>query len=80
MNEEKYYDFDPFHVYGSYHELYYYNEIDCKHDIKIPGLKLQSKIVRNALGTVKEIKEVSTILQKKYQKSRKNLKKDTKIL
>ena len=74
VNEEKYYDFDPFHVYGSYHELYYYNEIDCKHDIKIPGLKLQSKIVRNALGTVKEIKEVSTTLQKKVSEIKKESK------
>ena len=74
VNEEKYYDFDPFHVYGSYHELYYYNEIDCKHDTKIPGLKLQSKIVRNALGTVKEIKDISSTLQRKESEIKKESK------
>ena len=74
MNEEKYYDFDPLHVYGTYHELYHYNEIDCKHAKKIPGLKLQSKIVRQALETVKEIKEISSTLQRKVLEIKKESK------
>ena len=74
VNEEKYYDFDPLHVYGTYHELYHYNEIDCKHAAKIPGLKLQSKIVRHALETVKEIKEVSSTLQRKVSEIKKESK------
>ena len=65
MNEENYYKFDPFHVYGTYHELYQYNEIDCKYGNKIPGLTLPSTMVKHALETVKEIKEISSTLQEK---------------
>ena len=80
MNEEKYYDFDPLHVYGTYHELYDYNEIDCKHATKIPGLKLPSKIVRHALETVKEIKEISSTLQRKVSEIKKESKERYKNL
>ena len=59
MNEENYYKFDPFHVYGTYHELYQYNEVDCKYGIKIPGLTLPSAMVKNALETLKETKQIS---------------------
>merc|ERR1719270_1306658 len=36
VNDEKYYDYDPFHLFGTYHDLYHYNEIDGKHEAKIP--------------------------------------------
>ena len=65
VNEENYYRFDPFHVYGTYHELYHYNEVDCKYGSKIPGLTLPSTMVKHALETVKQIKEISSTLQKK---------------
>ena len=65
MNEENYYRFDPFHVYGTYHELYQYNEVDCKYGIKIPGLTLPSEMVKNALETLKEINQISSTLQEK---------------
>ena len=65
VNEENYYRFDPFHVYGTYHELYQYNEVDCKYGIKIPGLTLPSAMVKNALETLKETKQISSTLQEK---------------
>ena len=65
VNEENYYRFDPFHVYGTYHELYQYNEVDCKYGIKIPGLTLPSEMVKNALKTLKEIKQILSTLQEK---------------
>ena len=71
MNEENYYKFDPFHVYGTYHELYRYNEVDCKYGSKISGLTLPSTMVKNALETVKEIKKISNTLQEKESEIKK---------
>ena len=73
VHEEKYYRFDPFHVYDAYHELYWYNEIDHKHGGKIPGLTLPCKIVRHALKTLKEMKVISSTLQEKES----NIKKES---
>ena len=71
--EEKYYRFDPFHVYDAYHELYWYNEIDHKHGGKIPGLTLPCKIVTHALKTFKEMKVISRTLKEKES----NIKKES---
>ena len=79
MNEENYYKFDPFHVYGTYHELYQYNEVDCKYGSKIFGLTLPSTMVKNALETVKEIKEISSTLQEKESDIKKESEKMYKI-
>jgi hypothetical protein len=65
VNEENYYRFDPFHVYGTYHELYQYNEVDCKYGIKMTGLTLPSEMVKNALETLKEIKQNLSTIQEK---------------
>ena len=65
VTEEKYYRFDPLHVYDTHHELYWYNEIDCKHGSKITGLTLPSKIIRHALEAVKDINVILSNLQEK---------------
>ena len=54
MNKKEPYKFDPFHVFGTYHQLYTYNEVDGKLDKKIAGRYLTSTIVKHALETLNE--------------------------
>ena len=54
MNKKEPYKFDPFHFFGTYHQLYTYNEVDGKLDKKIPGRYLTSTIVNQALETINE--------------------------
>ena len=54
MNKNEPYKFDPFHFFGTYHQLYTYNEVDGKLDKKIPGRYLTSTVVNQALETINE--------------------------
>ena len=54
MNKKEPYKFDPFNVFGTYHQMYTYNEVDGKLDKKIAGRYLTSTIVKHALETLNE--------------------------
>ena len=54
MNKKEPYKFDPFHFFGTYHQLYTYNEVDGKLGKKISRRYLTSTVVKQALETINE--------------------------
>ena len=67
MNKKEPYKFDPFHVFGTYHQLYTYNEVDGKLDKKIPGRYLTSTIVNHALETINDRNDRLNAFEEKLQ-------------
>ena len=67
MNKNEPYKFDPFHFFGTYHQLYTYNEVDGKLDKKIPGRYLTSTVVNQALETINERNDRLNAFEEKLQ-------------
>ena len=57
LDKKKPHVLDPFNVFGKYHQLYHYNDLDSKAGAKIPKRNISAESVDSALETLKEVKE-----------------------
>ena len=53
-------------MFGKYHQLYHYNDLDSKAGAKIPGRNISTDSVDDALETLKEVNEKFKAFQEKW--------------
>ena len=66
LDKKKPHVLDPFNVFGKYHQLYHYNDLDSKAGAKIPKRNISAESVDSALETLKEVKEKNKAFQEKW--------------
>ena len=53
-------------MFGKYHQLYHYNDLDSKAGAKIPKRNISAESIDSALETLKEVKEKNKAFQEKW--------------
>ena len=66
LDEKKPHILDPFNVFGKYHQLYHYNDLDSKAGAKIPRRNISAESVDRAVETLKEVNEKIKASQEKW--------------